>query len=71
MVQDWDRFSSPDFMGQLTIPLFEIFNLAGEEKWFPLQTNQNNETVSGDILLRFTLLGFEEDEKKVEGEKPL
>eukprot|EP01114_Cavostelium_apophysatum_P015326 TRINITY_DN4148_c0_g1_i1.p1 TRINITY_DN4148_c0_g1~~TRINITY_DN4148_c0_g1_i1.p1 ORF type:complete len:548 (+),score=139.82 TRINITY_DN4148_c0_g1_i1:161-1804(+) len=52
---DWDRFGGHDFMGHIIIPLSDIKQYVDQETWFALQTNENNEFVSGEIQLKFSV----------------
>eukprot|EP01118_Nematostelium_gracile_P012829 TRINITY_DN4749_c0_g1_i1.p1 TRINITY_DN4749_c0_g1~~TRINITY_DN4749_c0_g1_i1.p1 ORF type:complete len:533 (+),score=143.97 TRINITY_DN4749_c0_g1_i1:32-1630(+) len=55
-VWDWDRFSTPDFMGQIRLPLISIDKYLDKDSWFVLETNENNEKVAGAICLAFRVV---------------
>lgn len=56
VVMDWDRFSSDDYMGEVSISYKEIAAQAAQNKasWFSL-ISTTGEVVSGDISLKFLL----------------
>jgi hypothetical protein len=41
--------------GKLLIPLSNIGLFLNKETWFTLQTNEQNDAVSGDVLLKFVM----------------
>eukprot|EP00824_Muranothrix_gubernata_P003037 TRINITY_DN1375_c0_g1_i3.p1 TRINITY_DN1375_c0_g1~~TRINITY_DN1375_c0_g1_i3.p1 ORF type:complete len:601 (+),score=125.03 TRINITY_DN1375_c0_g1_i3:100-1902(+) len=51
VVWDWDRFTPPDFMGQLKVPLADLADQQVHDKWIKLLQRRKNEKVSGEIRL--------------------
>jgi len=56
---DWDRFSSDDRMGMITLPLSEISDGQEHDGWYPLKPQKSGDAVSGELHLRFKLVDNE------------
>jgi len=53
---DWDMLKKDDFMGEILLPLKEIQEKGNTIKdWFPWETNEKKEEVSGDVQLEIIL----------------
>ena len=58
-VEDWDRFSSNDFLGKLSLPICAFYagGLGVRDYWIPLAKSRKHMTssVSGEICIRASI----------------